>query len=68
MKLLLVELKAKMKNVEEVKRRLSLLGARHIGTFHQVDTYFEVHQGRLKLRETERQDSGDVVYYERPDV
>jgi len=68
MKLIPVELKAKMKDVKEVKRRLSLLGAQHIGSFHQIDTYFKVHQGRLKIRETEKRDSGEIIFYERPDV
>jgi len=68
MKTLLVELKAKMNNVEEVKRRLLLLGAQHVGKFHQIDTYFKVRHGRLKIRETERQDSADIVFYERPNV
>jgi len=68
MKLVPVELKAKMKDIKEVKRRLSLLGAQHIGSFHQIDTYFKVHQGRLKIRETERRDGSDIIFYERPDV
>jgi len=68
MKLVPMELKAKMKDVKEVKRRLLLLGAQRIGSFHQTDTYFEVPQGRLKIRETERRDNGDIIFYERPDV
>jgi len=68
MKKSLVELKAKMNNTEEIKRKLRLLGAQYIGTFHQIDTYFEVRQGRLKLRETEKQDSVDIIFYERRDI
>lgn len=68
MKTLLVELKAKMNDVEEVKRRLSLLDAQYIGRFHQIDTYFKVRQGRLKIRETERQDNADIIFYERPNI
>lgn len=68
MTLVLVELKARMKHVKEVKRRLSLLGAQNIGTFRQIDTYFQVSEGRLKIRETEEQESGELIFYKRPDV
>lgn len=68
MEMLLVELKAKLNNAEEVKRRLSLLGAQYIGSFHQIDTYFKVRQGRLKIRETEKQDGADIIFYERPNL
>jgi predicted adenylyl cyclase CyaB len=68
MNTLLVELKARLNDFEEVKRRLSLLGAQYVGSFHQVDTYFKVPQGRLKIRETEKQDNADIVFYERPNT
>jgi predicted adenylyl cyclase CyaB len=68
MKTLLVELKAKMNDLEKIKERLSQLGTQHVGKFHQIDTYFRVSQGRLKIRETEGQDSADIVFYERPNT
>ncbi|MFQ6012799.1 MAG: class IV adenylate cyclase [Thermoplasmata archaeon] len=34
---------------------------------HQVDTYFHVGQGRLKLRVVEGRDEGTLIYYRRED-
>ena len=42
--------------------------AQRIGRFRQVDTYFEVPRGRLKLREIENEPEAKLVYYERADV
>ena len=41
-------------------------GGRYIATMKQVDTYFNVPKGRLKLREIDDKESM-LVYYERPD-
>ncbi len=46
-----VEIKAKCKNPENVLNKLKSLGADYKGCDHQMDTYFKVNQGRLKLRE-----------------
>jgi adenylate cyclase class IV len=48
-----VELKAKVDSLEPFRKKLESLKAEHVGIFRQVDTYYEVPQGRLKLRETE---------------
>ena len=64
----IVELKAKVDNLEPFRKKLESLKAEHVGTFRQVDTYYEVPQGRLKLRETEGRNGAQLVYYERPDV
>ena len=64
----LVEIKAKVEDLAQVRERLRELGARHLGTFRQIDTYFEVPEGRLKLRETSGERLAELVYYEREDV
>ncbi len=64
----LVELKAKVTDLDAVRRRLSRVDARRIGSFRQIDTYFDVPEGRLKLREVERSNMAKLVYYERRNV
>jgi len=62
-----IELKARLRDRERAVRVCDLLGATYQGDIHQVDTYFRVPQGRLKLRES---DPGEdyLVFYQRPDV
>lgn len=64
----LVELKAKVENLYSARRELDRLKAPHIGTFHQIDTYFDVPEGRLKLREIEGRKEAELIYYEREDT
>ncbi|MBS7657027.1 MAG: class IV adenylate cyclase [Candidatus Bathyarchaeia archaeon] len=64
----IVELKAKVDSLQPFKEKLRSLGAEYVGTFRQIDTYFEVPQGRLKIRETEGKNEALLVYYERPDI
>jgi predicted adenylyl cyclase CyaB len=68
MKKLLVELKARPDDIENVKRNLKKEGAEYFGTFHQTDTYFRVQNGRLKIRVTEGKTTANVIFYERPNV
>ena len=65
MKALSVEIKARCPDVGPVRARLRREGARYIGEDHQVDTYFRVARGRLKLREgaIER----NLIFYHRAD-
>jgi adenylate cyclase class 2 len=65
---MLVEMKAKVDSLEPFRQKLTELKAKHIGTFKQTDTYYEVPTGRLKTRETEGQSKVQLVYYERPDI
>jgi adenylate cyclase class 2 len=51
MKLVNFEFKARLQNEKQVRGVLKNLGARFIGTDRQVDTYFQVSSGRLKIRE-----------------
>ena len=52
-----IEIKAKCKNKEFVKKILQEKDAKYIGLDHQIDTYFKIDKGRLKLRE------GDIENY-----
>ena len=64
----LVEIKAKIDDINLTRKKLTSLKAEHVGTFRQIDTYFAVPKGRLKLRETGDQERAELVYYEREDV
>ena len=46
-----VEIKAKCSSLEKAIEKLKALGADYKGLDHQIDTYFRVNNGRLKLRE-----------------
>jgi len=60
-----IEIKAHCADIATVRSVLAARGARRVGLDHQVDTYFNVPSGRLKLR------SGDIennlIFYRRPD-
>ena len=64
----LVELKAKIDNVDKVREKILKLNAEFIGKFHQIDTYFNVPKGRLKLREVEGKPHAQLIYYERENI
>ena len=63
---LLVELKAQCSDLSAVRGRLRPR-ATHEATLRQVDTYFSVPRGRLKLREVAGRPA-QLIYYERPDL
>lgn len=46
-----IEIKAKCSNPDNVREILKSCNADFKGTDHQIDTYFKVNEGRLKLRE-----------------
>lgn len=58
-----VEIKAKCSNPDKVKDILKSRGAEYIGLDHQIDTYFNVQNGRLKLREGNIENK--LIFYER---
>lgn len=60
-----VEIKARCTDHGSVQRALANMGSRLVGTDHQVDTYFRVPVGRLKLREGNIENS--LIHYLRPD-
>ena len=64
----LVELKAKIDDIDKVREKILKLNAEFIGKFHQIDTYFNVPKGRLKLREVEGKPYAQLIYYERENI
>ena len=60
------EIKARIDDIQFIRRVLSDDGAKFIGTDHQVDTYFRVSQGRLKIREGTIENC--IVWYNREDT
>ncbi len=61
-----LEFKAKCHSLDALRQRLVNLKVEYHQTMEQIDTYFNVPRGRLKLREI----NGEawLVYYERPDI
>lgn len=64
----MVELKARVDDLTAFRNKLIRYGAKQKGVFHQIDTYYEVPKGRLKLREVEGKADAELIYYERENV
>lgn len=60
-----IEIKARCADLANAKKNAVELGADFGGELHQIDTYFKVNNGRLKLREISGRES-ELIYYERP--
>ena len=60
-----IEIKARSHDQEKIRTILLSRNADVKGTDHQIDTYFNAHHGRLKLREGTIENS--LIYYERED-
>jgi predicted adenylyl cyclase CyaB len=60
-----VEIKARCNDPDLVRKYLKEHNAEFKGTDHQTDTYFNVSQGRLKLREGNIENN--LIFYHRPD-
>jgi adenylate cyclase class 2 len=60
------EFKARFSDEKRVRAVLKELRARFLGTDRQVDTYFAVPSGRLKLREGRIENA--LIFYRRPDA
>ena len=58
-----IEFKAKAKDLIALEKKLLTLNPKYIGEDNQLDTYFNVAHGRLKLREGNIEHS--LIYYER---
>ena len=58
-----VEIKAKCSDPRRVRDILESKGAEYKGLDHQIDTYFRVQNGRLKLREGDIENA--LIFYER---
>lgn len=64
-KILNAEIKAKANNIDLLHQKLIKLGAEFKGIDNQVDTYFNVENGRLKLRSGNIENS--LIFYRRID-
>ena len=62
-----IELKARLADRSAAESVCQTLKASHQGAIHQVDTYFRVPEGRLKLREA-TPGVTELVFYHRPDI
>jgi predicted adenylyl cyclase CyaB len=63
---LIIEIKARCPDLTRVRDRLLTLGAEQRGTDRQVDTYFRVAAGRLKLRQGDIENQ--LIFYVREEV
>jgi predicted adenylyl cyclase CyaB len=61
-----IEIKARVRNFDEVRRRAEKLSDTPVEILPQEDLFFNTPQGRLKLRIL-TQDKGQLIYYTRPD-
>jgi predicted adenylyl cyclase CyaB len=66
MKRLNFEFKARLNNEQQVRAALKQLEARFVGTDHQIDTYFRVPSGRLKVREGRLENA--LIFYQRKNL
>ena len=60
------EFKAKVDNIEEYENKLLGLNPAFQGIDHQIDTYFNTKNGRLKLREGDIENS--LINYDRENI
>lgn len=60
-----IEIKAKSQRIDSIRTYLTDRGADYKGTDHQIDTYFKIPSGRMKLREGKIENS--LIFYKRAD-
>jgi predicted adenylyl cyclase CyaB len=61
-----IEIKAKVKNFNQLKERVKQISDTPVEVISQTDTFFHTTKGRLKLRQLA--DHGQLIYYERVNV
>jgi predicted adenylyl cyclase CyaB len=66
MKHINIEFKAKCSNLDKIKEILASKQAEFRGLDHQVDSYFNVNTGRLKLREGQIENA--LIFYDREEA
>jgi predicted adenylyl cyclase CyaB len=66
MNILNIEIKATTDSPQKIEEILNSLNARYEGVDHQIDTYFSVDSGRLKLREGNIEKS--LILYHRKEI
>ena len=62
----IAEIKARSSQLDEIRAYLKSNNARYKGTDHQIDTYFKIPTGRLKLRQGNVETN--LIYYNRPNT
>ena len=62
----IIEIKARCCDPKRIREILRSQNARYVGKDHQVDTYFRVSKGRLKLREGKIENN--LIYYDRENI
>ena len=62
-----VEIKARVTDPKAMRSRVESLGTTAREEFVQIDTFYNVPVGRLKLRDF-ADGTGELIYYERPDA
>lgn len=62
----IAEIKARSNRIDAIRDFLKSQNAFHKGTDHQIDTYFKVESGRLKLRQGNVETN--LIYYDRPNT
>lgn len=62
-----LEIKLKTKDLKKIRHALRRMKAAPHGTLRQIDTYFHVRHGRLKLRGINAA-RYELIYYERPNA
>jgi len=65
---IILELKARVPDLTRIRQKLPERNLEKRGIFHQIDTYFQVPKGRLKLREIKGKTKAELIYYERKDT
>lgn len=60
-----IEIKARCMDPDRIRSILASLGSDCKGIDHQIDTYFNVREGRLKLRQGNIEQA--LIHYRRPD-
>lgn len=60
-----IELKVSLDKFDDIIAALKKIVAKHMGVLHQVDTYYKVKSGRLKIREI-NDHQFERIYYQRP--
>jgi predicted adenylyl cyclase CyaB len=58
-----IELKARLRDIAAARRVAEALATSRLGTQHQVDTYFPVPRGRLKLRQIDGLSALLIAYH-----
>jgi predicted adenylyl cyclase CyaB len=64
-----LELKAMAPSLSRLRRKLRAFGAsRQPAPLDQVDWYFQVPHGRMKLRQRKGENAAELIFYVRPDA